>query len=107
MNVLFLSYVMTPRSLSGYTAAVIFLLLGLTFGGLLLAGREFSYYRFSDDKLHRTNGLLWLSGAGMSLFTLLFVLMRRGWLMGVVFLIGGILVSFTVGDGVRDQLRHY
>ena len=107
MKALFLSYAIAPRSLQGYTAAVTFLLLAMLFGSLFFAGREFLFFRMTKEALHRTNGLLWAAGSAMALFTLLFVLLRRPWLMGMVLIIGSALVYSTVGDGVRNQLKRY
>lgn len=107
MKTLLLSAAMPSGSLSGYTAAVTFLLLGLMFYSLFLGAKDLQLYcRYREPPL-RNNGLIWIAGAAMNLFTLLFVLMRRGWLMGVVLLIGFVLLYSTVGDGVREQLKKY
>ena len=98
---------LSSSDLAGYTAAVTFLLLGLLFFSLFLAARDFQLFRESREQIHCKNALLWCAGAGMDLFTLLFVLMRKGWFMGMVLLIGVTLVYSTVGDGVRDQLKNY
>ena len=104
MFVRMLTDTLPSGNLGSYTAAVTIVLLALMFFCLILMAKDAQLYRTSGEKVHRTNALLWSAGAAMSLFTLLFVLMRRGWLMGVVFLIGIILVYSTVGDGVRNQL---
>ena len=107
MKALFLSYAIAAGNLEGYTAAVTFLLLAMLFGGVFFAGREFQFFHLTEERFHRTNGLLWTAGAALALFTLLFVLLRKSWLMGIVFVIGIMLVYSTVGDGVRDQLKKY
>lgn len=107
MKSLMLAGTLSVSASGGYTAAVTFVLLAMLFCSLLLMGRDLSLYRETREKILKTNALLWGCGAAMSLGTLLFILLRKGWLMGLVFLVGLTVVYRSVGLGIRDQLRNY
>lgn len=104
MEALFLTYV--PVS-GDYTAAVTFILLALTFGGMILAGKEFQTFQFTDDKAHRVNGFLWCAAAAMAFFTLVFLLNGALWILGAAFILAIFLVFTAIADRMKDRIQRY
>ena len=100
----FLTFTMSGTMLGTYGLVVVGALLALTALCAYPGLRDLHIYRITREKANRTNAILWLSGSAMCLFTMLFILLRKGWLLAVVFVIGLSVMYFSVGNGIRSQL---
>ena len=97
--------VLTYAASVNLTAALTFILLALTFGGMILAGKEFQTYKFTGRKAHRLNSLLFSLAAAVAFFSLVFLMNGAMWILGAALIMIIFMTCTTIADQMKDRMQ--
>ena len=65
--------------------------------------QDWRQYQYSADKSWKTKAVYWFAAGFICLTVGLFILLRKGWLMGAAFFTVLALLYHAVGGGIRSQ----